>query len=278
MLSLRQMEDLNKHQLILLTLLVSFVTSIATGIITFSLLQQAPVEVTQTINRVVERTIEKVATEEGNKSGGTKEVVTTVVSEEDRVLEAIDKNGKSIVRVRGLGADGNEIVTGLGLVVSEDGLIVLDKRSYPGGSGYTILFADGKSYSISKSYFDPNSQFVFVKIGKPTAEKYTFYPAKFGSSSGLKLGQSIIAISGKSSNSVSIGRVAEVQKTTTGDISKFISDIAPSRHLSGSPLLNLSGEVVGLEAPLAEGDDNLAFFPASIIQNSLKTASAELAK
>ena len=43
-------DDLNKNQIILLTLLISFVTSIATGIITTSLLQEAPVEVTRNIN------------------------------------------------------------------------------------------------------------------------------------------------------------------------------------------------------------------------------------
>jgi uncharacterized membrane-anchored protein YitT (DUF2179 family) len=54
------MEDLNKNQIVLLTLLVSFVTSIATGIMTTSLLQVAPVEVTRNINRIVEKTIETV--------------------------------------------------------------------------------------------------------------------------------------------------------------------------------------------------------------------------
>lgn len=272
------MEDLNKHQLILLTLLVSFVTSIATGIITFSLLQQAPVEVTQTINRVVERTIEKVAPEEGTKNTGTKEVVTTVVSEEDRVLEAIDKNVKSIVRVRGLNSEGNEIVVGTGLTVTDDGVVVLDKRSYAGGSGYTILFADGKSYSISKFYADPNSNLVFAKIGKPAGEKYTFYPAKFGQSGGIRLGQTVIAISGKTTNSVSIGRVSELQKNAAGDMNRIISDIATSKHFLGSPLLNLSGEVVGFEAPIGESDESLVYYPSSTLQTALKTAVSELSK
>jgi diacylglycerol kinase len=85
------MEDLNKNQIILLTILISFVTSIATGIMTVSLLMEAPVEVTNTINRVVEKTIETVTPEIVNNSKQTKEVVTVVVSEDDKVVSAIEK-------------------------------------------------------------------------------------------------------------------------------------------------------------------------------------------
>ena len=54
------MEDLSKTQIILLGLLVSFVSSVAISIMTYSLLSEAPATITQTINRVVERTIETV--------------------------------------------------------------------------------------------------------------------------------------------------------------------------------------------------------------------------
>src|ERR1700749_1538935 len=55
-------EDLSKSQLLLLTVLVNFVTSIATGVLTVSLLDQAPATVTQTVNQIVDHTIETIAT------------------------------------------------------------------------------------------------------------------------------------------------------------------------------------------------------------------------
>src|SRR3989344_4530765 len=53
-------KDLNKAQLILLAVLLSFVTSIATGITTVTLMQQAPASVTVPVTRIVRETVEKV--------------------------------------------------------------------------------------------------------------------------------------------------------------------------------------------------------------------------
>ena len=55
-------EDLTKSQLLLLMVLVNFVVSIATGVLTVSLLDQAPTTVTQTVNKIVDHTIDTVAT------------------------------------------------------------------------------------------------------------------------------------------------------------------------------------------------------------------------
>ena len=260
------MEDLNKHQLILLTLLVSFVTSIATGIITFTLLQEAPIEVTQTINRVVERTIETVTpTTDGNKTI-VKEV--QIVDQEKLVLESIEKSTKSIARIKTLGADGNEIVVGLGVVV-DDGVVVISGRNFVEGVNYTVLFHDNKSYSVAKAYSADGV--VFLMVGKPANEKYTFYSAILGSAESLKLGQTIIALSGKTSNNVSIGRVSELPAT-----GKIITDISNNKSNLGGPLLNLSGEIVGLEKTAEE--ENLSFIPINIVKSVMKTALVELAK
>ena len=53
-------KDLNKSQLILLAILLSFVISIATGITTVTLMEQAPSSVTVPVTRIVRETVEKV--------------------------------------------------------------------------------------------------------------------------------------------------------------------------------------------------------------------------
>ena len=93
-----ELEELNKTQIVLLTLLVSFVTSIATGIVTVTLLDQAPPAVTQTINRIVERTVERVvpASPSGPSVITTVKETTIVVKEEDLITESIDRNKRKM--------------------------------------------------------------------------------------------------------------------------------------------------------------------------------------
>ncbi len=272
------MEDLSKHQLILLTILITFVTSIATGIMTFTLLSEAPIEVTQTINRVVEKTIEQVAPVEVGKP--EKIVTTVVVNEEDRVLDAISKNEKSIVRLKTRGADGSDVFVGLGIVISNSGIVVSDIRTYNPGFSYNIFFHDGKTYPSQNVVVDESRGLVFMNVSIPKTDDraYTFYPATFGNSDGLKIGQTLVSISGRESNAVSIGRVRQLARLEDKTLKSIESDIVITRSTPGSPIVNLSGEMVGIEAPISEADSLYSYIPINPIKSKFSEALAGLSK
>ena len=118
-------KDLNKPQLILLAILLSFITSIATGIVTVTLMQQAPSSVTIPINRIVRQTVEKIVPVPGKES-----VQTVIIKEEDLVVDAIAKNQSALFSVteESKDVDGKtiEISAGHGFAVSNDGIIAAD--------------------------------------------------------------------------------------------------------------------------------------------------------
>ena len=265
------MEDLNKTQIILLALLISFVTSIATGIITTSLLSEAPPIVTQTINRVVEKTIEKV-TPTGEKIKET----TVVVKEEDLVIDAIDKNAKSVVRIKEIGTFGApDTFFDIGLIVSKTGLIVTDKNNFNDASKYSATFSDGKVFPLSLVAVNDEVGLLFLGVVKDDKDTYTLNPAEFMTPN-LKLGQTVIAISGQERNSVSIGRVSDLvaaevktpNATTTQAIVIIKTDMVAKDAILGAPLVNLSGEVAGIRIGTADPGDN-TFLPIQIIKQAI---------
>src|SRR3989338_1405776 len=218
------MEGLNKQQLILLALLVSFVTSVATGIVTVSLMDQAPQGITQTISRVVEKTIERVVTEPQNQSASVITKETIVVKADDLVIEAIQKNLTSVVRIREKTGDGRTNFAGLGLVVSRDGLPAADlyggyrKSDSAGnsiGESYQALFPDGRIFPLNIVYSDQSAGLIFFQVMLQDKEKgvYRFLMPQFNMSE-LKLGQAVVALSGADSNAVSTGIISNLMEKT----------------------------------------------------------------
>lgn len=272
------MEDLNKTQLILLTLLVSFVTSIATGIITVSLLEEAPSNVSQTINRVVEKTIERVVPAEGvgGNSETVREVTTVVVKEEDLVIDAINKNSKSLVRIKDNAlVDGVSPFYGIGLLLNRDGLIISTNRDMlNSGSTYSALFHDGTSFNMKVVFVDETNNLAFFKIAKDSRANLPAEPVKMGESE-PRLGQTVIAIEGQDKDVVSIGRVASyvfLDQTQGSQITTRINtDIISKTQIVGGPLINLSGEIVGIRTGAAEGA-NSSFVSLTILKQSVAKA------
>lgn len=264
------MEELNKNQLILLVLLISFVTSIGTGIMTVSLLMEAPVEVTNTINRVVERTIESVGPVQTIITGGPKEtqIQTVVVKEEDQVIGAIEKNTKSVVRIRERNtAVGVDNLYGLGVVVSKEGIIATDKKIISEAMQYIAIMSDGTEIPLIAVVADKKSDIGFFKA-KPVGN-YTFVPVVFASSE-PKLGQSAVVIGGNTTNAISVGRITLISTKDidviagTKYISSFTADIAPMDTVYGGPVFSLSGELLGLS--ISAFSSSKIYIPVALVK------------
>ena len=266
------MEDLNKNQIILLTLLVSFVTSIATGIVTVSLLQEAPLEITRNINRVVEKTIETVTTP-GIVQPQQKEITTVVVKEEDQVVNSINKNTKSIVRIKAKDKDGNSTFYGIGLVVSKDGGIAADKNTILADDSYYGSFNDGSEFQLNPLGVDKQTNFILFKVIPSDKSKgYTYMPASFADVE-PKLGQTVIGLGGDTETSVSVGRVVLLEtrntgtgSTTTKSLVSIDTDLVSKDLISGSPIFNLSGDIVGIKLT---SDQLKSFTPVSFLKREM---------
>jgi S1-C subfamily serine protease len=278
------MEKLTKQQIVLVTLLVSFVTSIATGIVTVALMDQAPAGVTQTINRVVERTIEKVVTPPTTSNSAsviTRE--TIVVKEDDKIVESVDKNKSSIVRIytNNKNEESQQIFVGLGTIVSKEGLIVTGDVFADLRGKYLITLDNNKFYPVSVLPKKEAGQFYFLRVIQDEKEPITFTPIVFSDSDNLKLGQTVISWGGQMQNSVSTGIVSslilddspvEGENATTTNSVKKVSAINTSINLNdslaGGPLLNLYGEMVGLRVS-SNISDKYSFLPVNILKQEV---------
>lgn len=224
-------KDLDKQQLILLTLLLSFVASIATSITTVSLMQQVPPSVTVPINRVIQQTVEKIQQIEGKTT-----VQTVVVKEEDLVVDAIAKNQSAIFTVtREMANEVGELTefsAGKAFVVNAEGLLAADATLVPEVGIYYVKNESGK-FKAEFSSTNKNG-FSFLKIGAPLDEKnkLTFSVPIFGDLDKMKVGQKILILGSSITSSVFDGN-------------KDLR-LSVGKSSGGGMVLNLDGEVIGM--------------------------------
>ncbi len=261
---------LNTQQIILLCLLVSFVTSIATGITVVSLMQQEPGSVTQTINRVIERTVETVASNEPieqikniitQNPQPEKEVVTVVVNQEDQTINAVTKNEQSLARIY---SGRNTDFATMGIIVNSAGNIVVDKRMISKVQDYTARIGS-QSYVVSYKSGSETADFIVLEIKGESPNN--FVPATFGDSSTVKLAQSVISLSGSRDTSVSTAVVTSLPMSSDGSISSIKTSVDPANVLVGSVLLNLQGSIIGIKTAAAE--DKTTFMPTGIFRSQI---------
>jgi S1-C subfamily serine protease len=255
-------KDLNKSQLILLAVLLSFITSIATGITTVTLMQQAPTSFTAPVNRVIQQTIEKIQQVEGKTT-----VQTLVVKEEDLVVDAIAKNKSAMFSVTKEGQDIDfniaEISAGRGFVISSDGIVVVDASLVP-DKGVYFLKNDSGKFKADFILTD-NGGFSFLKMGPAVngTDKSVFTVPVFGDLNKMKVGQKVLVIGNSLASFIFEGLNAN----------KNI-DLSVTKMNGGALVLNLDGEVLGI----ALSRDFSSFASIKAIEDALKAYSATLPK
>ena len=252
-------KELNKPQLILLAVLLSFITSIATGITTVTLMQQAPTSFTTPVNRVVQQTVDKIEQVEGKTV-----TQTVVIKEEDLLVDAIAKNQTAVFsitkEVTNPDFTTSEVSAGRGFAISTDGTIVADAILVPDKEVYYVKNDSGK---FKADFVSTNKAgFSLLKIGAPVngTDKLVFTVPTFGDLSKMKVGQDVIVLGDTVTTSIFEGL-----NTNKG------IDLSVSKANTGGMVLDLDGEAIGMA--LSPDNTTASFVSINTINDALAPAS-----
>ncbi len=239
-------EHLTKHQIVLLAFLVGFVTSIATGIVTVSLMDQAPPSVTRTINQIVERTVEKVVPAAVPASQGaaaaaatvTKET-TVVVKNDDLVAQSIAKVQKGIVRIVSL--NDRSVLVARGVVV-DTGVILSDRGSLEplGTVNFEAILPSGERVPAVMRIPVGTSTIAVLDL-QMASSSGTLAAVPIAAAGKLQLGGSVIRIGGSGSDTVGTGVIAKLPDSHSGIVQATVVSTTP-----GSIIITSFGELIGV--------------------------------
>jgi len=210
-------------------------------------------------------------------------VVSIIVSKDLPIFEQYyrDPFGDSPFRVpeyRMKGTEKQEIGGGTGFIVTRDGIVVTNKHVVlDEEADYTVFTNDGEKYEAEVLARDPFLDLAILKI--ETENKLNeegqlssgnFPVVKLGDSDSIKIGQTAIAIGnalGEYRNTVSVGVISGLGRTITATGGSFVetledviqTDAAINKGNSGGPLLNLKGEVIGINTAVALEAQSIGF-------------------
>jgi serine protease Do len=215
-------------------------------------------------------------------------VKMVVVEEEDQVIKVVDQSTKAVVSVvrketyfdpyQGPQTSEDSIGTGF-IIDGKKGTVLTNKHVVDDdGATYSVVLGEGdETYDVVKVYKDPVNDFAILQINNGDKE---LPQLSLGDSDKLKAGQTVVAIGnalGQFGNSVTKGVVSGVGRGIVASAGPFgqdesienviQTDAALNPGNSGGPLLNLAGQVIGINVAVTQGAENIGF---SLPINTLK--------
>ncbi len=173
-----------------------------------------------------------------------------------------------------------EVGGGTGFIISEHGIILTNRHVVSDEQAdYMVFTNDGNSFSAEVLARDPVQDLAVLKI-----EGSGFPVVSLGDSSDLRIGQTAIAIGnalGEFRNTVSVGVISGLGRrvvATDGVVAEVLEDVIQTdaginRGNSGGPLIDLRGNVIGINTAMAVGAQNIGFaIPVNNAQRAISGA------
>jgi serine protease Do len=209
-----------------------------------------------------------------------------ITPEEGGIAGLVDKVGPSVVSIVTtataepfFGQALQQQGAGTGMIVSSDGYVLTNKHVVDGTNTIKVVLADGTTHeNVRVIGTDPLNDVAFLKI-----DNVTNLPAvEIGDSSTTRVGQQVVAIGnslGQYQNTVTTGIISGIGRpisAQSGDTVETLTDLlqtdaAINPGNSGGPLLNLSGQVIGINTAIVEDAQGIGFaIPINATKGILK--------
>lgn len=220
------------------------------------------------------------------RDSNTKDGNKAITADEEDIASVVAKVSPSIVSVvtqvqdySAYGSGGMQEGAGTGIIVGKNGYVMTNKHVIDGATTVGIVLSDGTSYDDVKVLgSDPLNDVAFLKI--PGVDNLPV--AELGDSTSIRVGQKVIAIGnslGQYQNTVTSGIISGTGRpisaksgNTVENLTDLIqTDAAINPGNSGGPLLNLSGQVIGINTAIIEDAQGIGFsIPISSTKGILK--------
>jgi putative serine protease PepD len=177
---------------------------------------------------------------------------------------------------------GSSQAQGSGFVYDSAGHVVTNNHVVDGASSISVMFADGSKYSAKVVGTDSSTDLAVLKVDAPASK---LHPLALGNSDDLEVGDGVVAIGSPFGleETVTSGIVSaldrNISSTNRYSISGAIqTDAAINHGNSGGPLLNMAGDVIGVNTQIESdsgGNEGVGF---AIASNTVKDVAARLAR
>ncbi len=189
--------------------------------------------------------------------GGSTPVGLETDAPDETIARVMDAVGPTVAFLLVPGTGPGPGRSGSGVVVHEAGFVVTNAHVVEGADTLTVAFDDGSQYEATVFGVDASTDLAVVKLR--TSEPVR--PAALGDSDALQVGEFVLALGAPFglAASVTSGIVSGLHRDGLGiaQYEDFIVTDAPiNRGNSGGPLVNLRGEVIGINTAIIAGEDD----------------------